>query len=303
MRFTWDDLRFFLAIVRAGSLAGASRTLGVNHSTVFRRLNALEAGLEVRLFERLPEGYVATAAGEILRQHAERVEEEAQAIERELGGRDVRLSGRISLTTTDTLANVFLMPMFKEFTERYSGIEIELIIANAFFDLARREADVAIRPTERPPENLIGRKLGTIRWGVYGARDYLRGRPPLMDPARPEGHRFIAGNEMIGHLASSRWLDERVAADDIALRTNSLVAAMGAARVGAGLAVLPHYMARCESELECLLAIGPEVATDLWLLVHPDLRHSARVRAFTTFAVEAMSACRAQLEGEATSPS
>lgn len=298
MRFDWDDLRLFLAIARAGTLAGAARALGVNHSTVFRRLNAMEAGLEVRLFERLPEGYVPTSAGEALWRRAERVEEEAQTIERELSGQDVRLSGRVRLTTTDTLANGFLAPLFRDFCERYPGIELELLIVSAFLDLARREADVAIRPTEAPPENLIGRKLGAIRWGIYGAHDYLRQRSPLTDPSRPEAHRFIGGNEQIGHLASSRWLNERVPTEAFALRTNSVVAAMGAARAGTGLAVLPHYMARQEPELECVLAIGPEVATDLWLLVHPDLRHSARIRAFMAFAVETVRQRQTELAGE-----
>lgn len=297
MRFDWDDLRFFLAIARAGTLAGAARTLGVNHSTVFRRLNAMEAGLQARLFERLPEGYEPTPAGEALWRRAERVEEEAQAIEREVSGQDIRLSGRVRLTTTDTLANGFLAPLFRDFGERYPGIELELLVVGTFLDLARREADVAIRPTPAPPENLIGRNLGSIRWGIYGARDYLRQRPPLTEPSRPEGHRFIGGSELIGHLAAIRWLDERVPASDIALRTNSIVAAMGAARAGGGLAVLPHYMARQERELQCVLAIGPEVATDLWLLIHPDLRHSARIRAFMTFAVDAVRQRRAELEG------
>lgn len=297
MRFAWDDLRLFLAIARAGTLAGASRTLGVNHSTVFRRLNAMEEGLKVRLFERLPEGYVPTAAGEALRARAERIEEEAQAIERELSGQDVRLSGRLCLTTTDTLANGFLAPTIKGFCERYPGIDLELLSVGAFLDLARREADVAIRPTEAPPENLIGRRLGTIRWGLYGARDYLRERPALGALERPGEHRFIGGNEAIGHIAGSRWLNERVAPETVVLRTNSVVAALGAARVGTGLAVLPHYLARSEPELECVLTIGPEVATDLWLLIHPDLRHSARVRAFMAFAVETVRKHQAELEG------
>ncbi|GAA0573228.1 LysR family transcriptional regulator [Halomonas salifodinae] len=297
MSLAWDDLRLFLAIARSGTLAGAARTLGVNHSTVFRRLNAMEEGLEVRLFERLPEGYVPTAAGEALRGRAERVEEETQAIERELSGQDVRLSGRVRLTTTDTLANGFLAPVLKGFVEAYPGIELELLVVSAFLDLARREADIAIRPTQAPPETLVGRKLGSIRWGLYGARDYLRQRPVLVDPACPGEHRFIGGNEMIRHIASSRWLDEQVPASAVALRTNSVVAAMGAARAGAGLAVLPHYMARQEPSLECVWEIGPEVATDLWLLTHPDLRHSARIRAFMSYAAEAVRARQDELTG------
>jgi DNA-binding transcriptional LysR family regulator len=294
-----DDLRLFLAIARAGSLAGAARALGVNHSTVYRRLGALEASLDARLFDRLPDGYALTAAGEALRVRAERVEEEAQAIERELSGQDVRLSGRLRVTTTDTIGSSFLAPMFQRFSEAYPGIELDLLIAGNFLDLARREADVAIRPTQAPPENLIGRKLGTIRWGLYASQEYLRTRPPLGDLGQADPHRFIGGNELISHVASTRWLDERVPRGAIAIRTNSISAAVGAARAGAGLAVLPHYLAAMTSELVCALPIGPELATDLWLLIHPDLRHSARVRAFMEFTAEAMRECQAELAGTA----
>lgn len=299
MQFAWDDLRLFIAIARAGSLAGAARRLGVNHSTVFRRLNALEAGLEVRLFERLPEGYVLTGAGEALRVRAERVEEEAQAIERELSGQDVRLAGRVRLTTTDSIANSFLSDVLSGFCAAYPGIELDLVISGANLDLGRREADMAIRPTPAPPENLIGRKLGVIRWGLYGSRAYLAAREPLKDLQAPGAHRFVGGNELIGHIASTRWLDARVPREAFAMRTNSIVCALGAARAGAGLAVLPHYLARTEPELACVMPIGEEVATGMWLLTHPDLRHSARVRAFMDYTVEALKHRRGELEGEA----
>lgn len=178
------------------------------------------------------------------------------------------------------------------------SIELELLVAGAFLDLSRREADVALRPTDVPPEHLIGRRLGTIRWGIYGARSYLRERPAFIeDLAAVRGHRFVGGNELIGHVASTRWLDSRVPADAFVLRTNSIVAQMGAVRAGVGLTVLPHYMARQEPELECALSVGPEVATDLWLLIHPDLRHSARVRAFMELAIESVRERQAELEG------
>lgn len=297
MRFSLDDLRLFLAIARSGSLAGAARILRVNHSTVFRRLKVLEAGLDARLFDRLPEGYVLTEAGEALRRHAERIEDEAQAIERQLSGQDVRLSGKLRLTTTDTLAGAFLAPILQAFHVSHPGVELDLLVTGSFLDLARRDADIAIRPTANPPDDLIGRRLGTIRWGVYGSPEYLQAHAPLADVTVAGDHRFIGGNDLIAHLASMRWLNAHVPPAAVVLRTNSIVAALHAARSGMGLAVLPHYMAGRDRSLRCVLAIGPEVATDLWLLVHPDLRRNARVQAFMSFIVTAMQGYRAELEG------
>lgn len=297
MKFSLDDLQLFLSIARNGTLAGAARQQGLNHSTVFRRLNALELAMDVRLFERMPYGYVLTPAGELLRIRAERVEDEAWAIEREIAGQDIRLSGHLRVTSTDTLANSFLSPLFNGFHDLYPHIELELLIANGLLDPARGEADVAIRPTASPPEHLVGRKLGTIFWGVYGARGYLEGMPPLESIENPGPHRFIAGNELISHLTSSRWLETRISSSSVALRTNGLVATLGAASVGMGLAVLPHFMARRVPELQCVHTIGPEVTTDLWLLVHPDMRRSARVRAFIDYTVSAMSELQHELSG------
>lgn len=297
MPLSLDDLPLFLAIAREGSLAGAARRLGINHSTVFRRLNSLEQSLEVRLFERLPEGYVLTPAGEQLLPHAERVEEEAQAVGREVAGQDVRLSGLVRVTTTDTLANHFLAPVFRDFHRACPDISLEVVVANGFLDLGRREADIAIRPTAFPPENLVGRRLGDIHWGLYGSSDYLGSAKPFKSLEDLRKHRCIGGNDLIGHLASSQWLRERVPEEAVVLRTNGIIAALGAALEGMGLAVLPHYMARREPTLNCVHAIGPEVATPLWLLLHPDLRHSARVRAFVELAVQSIGARKRELEG------
>lgn len=297
MDFAWDDLRLFLAVARAGTLAGAARTLGVNHSTVFRRLNALEERLQTRLFDRLAEGYRPTVAGESLRGHAERMEETAQAVERELQGQDVRLSGTITVTTTNTLANRFLAPMFERFVDAWPDIRLEVLVSGANLDLSRHEADLAIRPTNAPPDNLVGRRLGTLHWGLYGARGYLAARPPVGEALEGEGHRFIGGSTLIGALGSTRWLDARVPAARVALRTNSIQAALGAAAEGTGLAVLPHYMARAEPALCCVQAIpADQVSTALWLLYHPDLRATARVRAFMAHAVAALEAQRWDLE-------
>ena len=149
----WDDFRYVLAIAREGGLAGAARVLAVNHSTVFRRLGALEAELGVALFERLPGGYRPTEPGERLVRAAERVEAEALAAERELTGRDARLTGRLRVTCSETLAYRLLTAELARFAELHPGIVVELAIDNRQLDLSRREADVALRAT-RPVKGI-----------------------------------------------------------------------------------------------------------------------------------------------------
>ena len=148
--FRWDDLRVILAIARRSTLAGAARELGVNHSTVFRRLNAFEDELGIRVFERLPEGYVATAAGEELLRHAERVDEAMLSVERALAGRDFRLAGRVRITAPLHFARDYLAPLLPAFRERYPDVVLEIVAADRDFDLARREAfsAVALEPWE-----------------------------------------------------------------------------------------------------------------------------------------------------------
>src|SRR5687768_15286911 len=170
---SWDDLRYLLAIGREGSLNGAARRLGVNHSTVFRRLNGSEARLGVRLFERHPEGYAPTAAGEEVLRHAQRIEESIDAIGRTAAGRDVQLSGSIRLTTASNLAVDYVAGYVPQWLERYPEIRIEIAVGDRDFDLARREADVALRATTAPPEYLVGRRVCEISWWVYGGLNYL----------------------------------------------------------------------------------------------------------------------------------
>ncbi len=151
----WNDLRYFLAIARAGTLAGAAQTLGVNHSTVFRRLNAFEDRLGVRLFERLPEGYVSTSEGEEIRRHAEAVDDSINALARTVAGRDYRLSGRIRLTTAASLASDYVAGYLLQFRHSHPDITVEIATGDNDFDLTRREADVALRATQIQPVLMV----------------------------------------------------------------------------------------------------------------------------------------------------
>ena len=163
----WDDLRFFLAVSERGSISGAARFLNVNHSTVLRRLASLEKRLGARVFDRLPDGYKLTAHGEELRNQLRGVSEQIERAQRSLSGRDLSLSGAIRVTTTDTLMHRLLMPYLAEFRALNPAMQMEIVINNTFLNLTRREADIAVRPSNIVPENLVGRRVGRLRSAIY----------------------------------------------------------------------------------------------------------------------------------------
>ncbi len=293
----WQDLHYFVAVGRTGSLSAAARELRVNHSTVFRRIRALEDSLGVRLFDRLPGGYVLTPAGEEMMAAAHRVEDEIQALDRRVSGRDVELRGAIRLTTTDTLAAQFLQPHLFEFHQRYPGIEMELIVSKEFHSLPKREADVAVRPTRNPPETLIGRRLSALAWALYGSPAYLAARGTPRTVQELAHHAFVCADEGLTHLAAARWVTRHAAEARVVYRSNSLLAQLGAVRAGFGLAVLPCFLADTEPGIRRVLGPDESLMSELWCLTHPDLRHTARIRAFTEYIAEAIAGDRDLLEG------
>ena len=278
--FDWDDLRLVLAVARAGGLSGAAKSLGVNHSTLFRRLNALERDLGVALFERLPTGYRTTDAGERLVGAAERIEAEAIALDRELTGRDTRLSGRLRVTSSETLAFRVLTDEIARFRRSHPGIEVELVIDNRPLDLSRREADVALRAARPTQGDLFGRKLADIAWAVYGAPDCLGSRGAPADPEDLAGCPFVGWGEAALPVKAAAWLAESVTAEAVAYRSSSLLNQLVAAKAGIGLAVLPCYLADPEPGLIRVLPPIADLTTELWLITHKTLKGTARVRAF-----------------------
>lgn len=287
----WDDLRIFLAVARSGSLSGAARTLGVNHSTVFRRIGAFEEALGVRLFERLPGGYLLTPAGEEMRDGALRVEEEISGLSRMVTGQDLRLSGMVRVTTIDMLAFGLLPRHLAGFRKAYPGIDIELVVGNATLSLTRREADIALRVGNAPPETLVGRRVGRLVFAVYGSAEYNARRP------EPD----LGQHDWIGfdseHAALARRFASFLPEVQPMLRTNSVAAALAAAQAGIGLAPLPCGIADLEPDLVRIAPLPDDFTLDLWLLTHEDLRRTARMRAFLDFLADELAAEAPLLEG------
>ena len=286
----WDDLRIFLAVARAGSLSGAARTLGVTHSTVFRRVGAFEARLGARLFDRLTGGYALTPAGEEMRDSVLRIEEEIAALALKVTGQDQRPSGRIRITTTDLLAVGVLPRHIAAFRIEWPGIEIEVVVADTVLDLTRREADVALRIGNPVQESLVGRRVGRLAFAVYAASG-----PGAREPGDPGHGDWIGYGSAHGPLSRSlaRWWPQMRQV----YRTNSIIAAHSAARAGIGIAALPCVLADCDPELVRAASLPEDFMLDLWLLTHEDLRKTARVRIFLDFMTAALAADADLLEG------
>ncbi|KAB8189702.1 LysR family transcriptional regulator [Lysobacter maris] len=292
-----DDLRLLLAIAATGSLGGAARQLGVDHSSAFRRLGALEQRIGARLFDRARRGYTATAAGEIAIAAAGRIGEELDSLDRRLLGEDLRLSGPVRVTTTDTLLHI-VAPLFAQFREREPGIVVEVAAGNALFDLSRRDADLAIRPVATVPEHLIARPVATVAIAPYASADYLAraGERPLA------GMDWIAPDDSLSHVGSARWIAAHVAPARIVHRADSLLALMHAARAGIGVTALPCYLGDCEPGLRRAGALLEDAAVPLWLLTHPDLRPVRRIRALSEFLFERLREQQALFSGQRPAP-
>lgn len=294
MSLAWDDLRIFLAIARSGSLAGAARSLGVNHSTVFRRLNAFEDGLGVRLFERMTSGYVLTVAGEEMYTSAERIEQEIERLDRRVTGRDLSLSGTIVMTTTDTTAQYLVMPHLAKFRAAYPGIDVTVILDNQYVNLSKRQADVALRPTRNPPDTLVGRRIAEIAFAPFATEAYLQKHPDGLDNIE-----WVVPDETLAHLAASKWLKATYPNAKTSLSANSLLGVLLAAKEGMGAAMLPCFMGDQDPAFVRIADPIPGAGSTLWLLTHEDLRHTARVRAFMDFMADALIGDVDLLEGRA----
>lgn len=281
----WDDLRYFLAVARSGSLSGAARELGVNHSTVLRRIQAYEERQGVRLFERLPTGYALTQAGENVYPHALEIEARIRAIDRALVGGDARLQGRLCLTLYHGVAPLILAHL-AEFRARYPDIDLELMITTEVRDLAARQADIAVRGTAAPPEHLIGYKVADFQHGIYTSPAY-----EARAPSQPE---VVLWRD---ELELPDWVREHCPGARVVLRVDDVETMALAVREGLGRARLPCWVADRAPGLLRLPAALPPSPFGLWILLHADLRASARVRACRDFLIQVLGDQRALLGG------
>jgi len=298
----WSDLRHALAVAEAGSLAGAARQLAVNHSTVLRRLGALERQLGSRLFERSRSGYQPTEAGLLLLAQARRMADQVDEIERQVLGRDRGLSGALRVTTAFVVMEHLLPAPLASFARAYPGIEVE-VVENAFLldlsrrradasaPLAQREADVALRLSPQVAEHLVGRPLGTSICRVYARR----GAPGLPQAVMPMAELlrdapWVAFERDGSGRVYDRWLQRHLAQSTVRVRVDIFDAVAAMLNTGIGVGVLPTFMQARHPDLLPVSDPIPELAVPVWMLTHPDLRGTARVRAFMQHVGDALSA-------------
>lgn len=278
----WDDLRFFLAVARHGGLSGAARALAVNQSTVSRRITALEEQLDARLFDRQARGYALTAVGEAMLVLAARVEDDVFAVDRSVSGADQALRGVVRITTVDEVLQA-VAPALAEFRQAYPGIILDVDTDLRAASLTRREADIALRPGFAPTEpDVVGYKLVGMSYAFYASPAYVDAR------GRPRRVADLRRHDLIGFANERRQsiLRSLVEEPEVVFRAHGMPAQAIAARAGIGIAYLPRFMGEPDADLVRVLAPKVDHGFHLWLLIHADLRQTARVRAF----VEALSA-------------
>jgi DNA-binding transcriptional LysR family regulator len=293
--FTWDDLRHFLAVHRSRTLAAAGRALGVDETTVGRRLAALEQALGARLFDRTADGLLLSAAGAAVLAAALRMEAEAATVAVGAAAVERRAQGLVRLTCTEAFGARFLAPRADELRAAHPELVLEFIIAAGALDLSRREADLAVRLSRPARGPLVGRKLGELTVGLYASAGYLE-RHGAPGPGL-RGHAVVLfGSRPLG-IPEEGWLARVAAEARVALRSGSTPVQLAAAVAGIGIAALPCYLADSEPELRRVMP-GEKVAREIWNAVRRDAAKAGRIRAVVAWLEGVVARHAALLRGE-----
>ncbi|MEM7546986.1 MAG: LysR family transcriptional regulator [Pseudomonadota bacterium] len=274
-KLTWDDIRLIHEISSSGTLSGAARALRVTHPTVFRRLNAIEEKLGVRFFQRSRTGYAQTRAAEEICSLYERLHDAVDVAERRITGQDLRPSGVVRVTTTDSLLFGWLSSALAGFRLEYPEIRLAVVVSNDFLNLSRREADIAVRPSISPPNAMSIKKIGAIEQGIYISRKLLSHRPAREALSM---HPWIGPDDSIHYPALQNWMKENDCFARCQYRSNSVLDMFVATKHGLGISILPNYLATSCDELVKCGGDLPDMTTDLWLVTHPDLRRTERIK-------------------------
>jgi DNA-binding transcriptional LysR family regulator len=274
----WDDVRFFLAVARAGSLSGAARVLGVGHVTAGRRIAQLEKRLGVTLLNRTPDGFTATSAGEAILRQCVAMENAALDVERIAAGRDTLVKGSVRVTTTEALAYQVVAPAIAALRRAHPELQVDLVTGVRSLDIARRDADLAIRLARPSASDLVCRKLGEMGFSLYASQRYLA------RSGTPERGRGLAGYDLITFTgapaaASPFFMGESLEGARIALRCDNPLIQRRAAANEAGIVELACFLGDSSPDLVRIWPHEPPARRTAWLIIHQDMRRSARIKA------------------------
>jgi DNA-binding transcriptional LysR family regulator len=293
----WDILKVIIAVADNGSAVAAAAKLGVNSTTVQRRIVKFESENGVQLFDRRQQGYTPTAAGRALVEAARGIEDSVNSIYRDILGLDLRLEGRLAITTTDTILQAVLPKHLSNFAEKYPKITLDISVTNSRLDLSRQDADVAIRPSMRPPDELFGQRVSGLGFGIYGLHELVgENKGDIFRNAEWVGVGQILADSPVGH-----WFVRHVPQANIVMQADSFPIIAELAKAGCGLAMLPCCLGDTVPALRRLPAPTTVQSTSIWVLTHADTRHAAKVKAFTDFISTALRSDSRLLEGSVSS--
>ena len=271
-KMDWNDLRYVIAVAKEGSAAAAARAIGVNHSTVVRRIKAFEKSQSIRIFDHLATGYRLTNKGQIFLDAALSIEKTINNLRLKMVGRDDELQGEVRITTTDGLYPL-MVDIIAEFQQLYQGITIELIISNYQLNLKTMDADIAIRPAFEQPVNLVSRYISGLAFAIYGTDKLKRNDEFIALEKAP----WLGFSEPLTGSAPGKWMSDTIPESQIKMRCNSFLTLQGIAENGAGYAVLPCYLADHSTQLSRVLPNALDLPTTIWLVSHSDILRSKRV--------------------------
>ena len=292
----WDYLRYIRALAIGGTLAKAGEMLGVHQTTVLRRLDQMEESLGVQFFERNQNGLQLTPVGEMAFREAERLATDMENLERKLVGQDGAPVGKVRLAAEDAMLNGLLSPILAELVREYPHIELEVLTDNDVANLSHREADLTLRPDNKPQATLEGERIAAIESAVYGSARYCRRNRNLDVENRPQDCTWIVPDETFSHLATGRWYRKHLKNVSSFIRCNSLQSMHALACASAGLAVLPCCLGESAWELRRLSEPLDGESVDLWLHVNQDTHQMARVRIVMEFLVAKLRALESDIE-------
>ncbi|WP_430417192.1 LysR family transcriptional regulator [Parasphingorhabdus sp.] len=290
----WEAIKIFREVMDRGTVRAAAKQLNVHHSTVSRRIEQLESSLDVRLFERRPEGYFPTLAGEELARVANQFSEELNTVERHIAGRDNELAGSLKVTMAEPFAIQLFGDRLHEFASAYPDLDLEIITSFDLLDVARREADIAIRMDNNPPDALVGKRLFPYHTSIYAHPDYLAAQD---FENHPEQARWLGWTDRESRFPD--WTqDTEYARVPVWGNFSSIGLQVSLARAKMGLIMVPCISCDGLPDLVRATDREPMPSRDIWLLTHEDLRRTARVRAFIDFAEQVLRDNRAVLQGQ-----
>jgi DNA-binding transcriptional LysR family regulator len=281
-----DQMLVFLALIREGNTVGAARRLGLDHSTVSRRLSALETTLGTRLFDRSPRGLAPTETAATLIPHAERIESELILAAGSLGQRDAQVSGSVRLATPEVFGNCLVAPHIGLLRERHPDLTLELAPETRSISLSKREADIAITVRQPPHGRLVARKLTDYRLGLFASPEYLARHPPITMRADLETHDFVSYVDELLDFPELLALNMARLGGRIVFRSSSSASQTSAVAAGAGIGMLHNFAVRGDPRLVPVLPGAIEAARTYWIVIHADLQRVPRIRAVVDFLTE-----------------